>query len=232
MSPQKHAAQIANAAQSTGPRTQAGRDRSSQNSARHYLCGKKHVIAPEDREEFARHYELMLEALAPDGPVECQLAESIVVAQWRLTRAQNLESEIFAKVVMASTDSFLAHGEAWLAHSQELTRITLYEQRIRRGLAVDKAEFESRQSARRAAQSPVEQASSAAQPDSEPPAANPEAAPPSPAPESRIPDPAPLGFARSSPPAAPAFAPQAASTTPEIDAEPAFTPPEAALRAA
>ena len=49
MSPQKQAAQIANAQKSRGATTEAGRARSSQNSIRHSLCSKKYFIVPEER---------------------------------------------------------------------------------------------------------------------------------------------------------------------------------------
>lgn len=65
MSPQKQSSP------DTGPRTEAGRARSSQNSIHHSLCSKKHLIVPEDRPEFDLFYSEMIEALPPDGVIEC-----------------------------------------------------------------------------------------------------------------------------------------------------------------
>ncbi len=151
MSPRQLAAQAANAKLSTGPRTEAGRTRSSQNSARHYLTGKKYLVSPERGDEFDRHHNLMLEALAPEGAIECQLAEAIILDQYRLSRARRLEDQIFIQVESESRLEFLCEGEAWLAHSKQFALITLYEQRIHRALARNKAELEARQAARKAA---------------------------------------------------------------------------------
>jgi hypothetical protein len=156
MSPQKHAAQLANAQQSSGPRTAEGKARSSQNSTRHSLCGKKYLIAPEDRAEFNLHYNELLAALAPEGAIESKLAEAIVIDEWRLTRARTLESEIFARGHMKSKDGFLDGAETWLAHAKELALLTLYEQRINRVLARNKAELEAKQATRKAAAQPAE----------------------------------------------------------------------------
>jgi hypothetical protein len=84
MSPQKHAAQIANAQRSHGAVTEAGRLRSRANSTRHGLASRKlRIIPPEDREEFAQHCSEMLPALAPEGAIENHLADLIVFDEWR-----------------------------------------------------------------------------------------------------------------------------------------------------
>ena len=150
MSPQKHAAQIANASRSHGPVTESGRLRSSSNSVRHGLASRKlRIIPPEDREEFDRHCSEMLPALAPEGPIENHLADLIVFDEWRLIRTRGLENEIFAMGFTTAKDHFFAGAETWAAKSKELATLTLYEQRISRVLSRNKAEFESRQSARK-----------------------------------------------------------------------------------
>jgi hypothetical protein len=151
MSPQKHAAQIANAQKSHGATTEAGRARSSQNSIRHSLCSKKYYIAPEDRPEFDLYYNDLIAALAPEGALESVLAEKIILDEWRLTRARQLEDQIFCNGYMSSERPFAAGAETWLAHSQELATLTLYEQRINRVLTRNKIEFESKQLTRRGA---------------------------------------------------------------------------------
>jgi hypothetical protein len=151
MSPQKHAAQIANAKLSHGPVTEAGRLRSSSNSTRHGLASRKlRIIPPEDRDEFNELCSEMLPALAPEGPIENHLADLIVFDEWRLIRTRGLENEIFAMGFTKAKDQFFAGAEVWLAHSKELATLTLHEQRITRVLTRNKAEFEARQSARRA----------------------------------------------------------------------------------
>src|SRR5215472_7812609 len=98
MSPQKQAAQIANAQKSHGPATEAGRARSSQTSIRHSLCSKKYFIVPEDRPEFGLYYNDLIGALVPEGALEAKLAEAIIMDEWRLTRARQVEIRFFAAV--------------------------------------------------------------------------------------------------------------------------------------
>ena len=151
MSPQKHAAQIANAKLSHGAVTEKGRLRSSANSTRHGLASRKlRIIPPEDRDEFNELCSEMLPALAPDGPIENHLADLIVFDEWRRIRIRGLENEIFAMGFTKAKDEFFAGAELWLSHSKELATLTLYEQRITRVLTQNKAEFEGRQSARKA----------------------------------------------------------------------------------
>jgi hypothetical protein len=151
MSPRKQAAQIANAQKSHGPATEAGRARSSQNSIRHSLCSKKYFITPEDRPEFDLYYNDLIECLAPEGAAEALLAEAIIMDEWRLTRARQVENQIFCRGYMSTKpeDQFISGAETWLAHSKELATLTLYEQRINRVLTRNKADFDSKQAARR-----------------------------------------------------------------------------------
>jgi hypothetical protein len=163
MSPQKHAAQIANARKSHGPITEAGRIRSSSNATRHGLASRKlRIIPPEDREEFDEHCSEMLPALAPEGPIENHLADLIVFDEWRLIRIRGLENEILMMGYTTAKDQFFAGAETWLAKSKELATLTLYEQRITRVLSRNKTEFDARQSARKAsvADLPVDAGSS------------------------------------------------------------------------
>ena len=153
MSPQKQAAQIANAQKSRGPASEAGRARSSQNSIRHSLCSKKYFITPDERPEFDLYYNDLLAALAPEGALESKVVEAIIMDEWRLTRARQVENQIFCRGYMSAKpeDQFISGAETWLAHSKELATLTLYEQRINRVLARNKAEFASLQAARRGA---------------------------------------------------------------------------------
>ncbi len=160
----------------------------------------------------------MPDALAPVGPVECQLADSIVMGQWRLSLAENLEGEIFARAAENTKDPCFAAGEAWLAHSKEIALITLYEQRIRRGIKQDKADLAAAQSARLAAD--AAEAAEAAEA-AGPVPSQPEAEAPQPA-ETTAPAPS-SGFVCSS-------APQAAEGPAELPANlPAEAPPLAGI---
>ena len=85
-----------NARASTGPATEAGKAASSVNALRHGLTAARAVVLPdEDGEAFeALRRELMAD-LAPEGALQCQLADRACVLMWRLSRAARLETELF-----------------------------------------------------------------------------------------------------------------------------------------
>jgi hypothetical protein len=140
---------------STGPRTPEGRARSSQNSLRHGLSGRKYKIVLDERPEFERHMNDMMAALAPEGAIELQLAEAIILDQYRLARARDLENEIFLKGTIEAPNDLIPGAETWERFGKNLALLTLYEQRINRVLTRNKAEFETRQAARKAADAPL-----------------------------------------------------------------------------
>ena len=149
-----------NAQHSTGPRTPEGRKRSSLNAFRHGLTGQIVIHTPEDEQAFKKHCNGIREALAPIGALEIDLAQAIAEDRWRLNRARALENSIFARgqgehlhetsghpeVVTA-----FAQGRAWMDHAHELHLLTTYENRIRRSVEKNTAEFRALQAERKAA---------------------------------------------------------------------------------
>jgi hypothetical protein len=119
---------------------------------------------------------------------------------------------------MSSKQRVAAGAETWLAHSKELSTLTLYEQRIYRVLTHNKAEFASIQSARSGAGLPVcgtpvpYPAALATTQSQEPEAPQPSAQPTEPKPETAAPE-QPVGFVLSSdaPPQTPDLQPPTAA---------------------
>src|ERR1700734_2676053 len=85
----------ANSAHSTGPRTEAGKQRSSQNALRHGLTARTAVLPTEDPEAFQRHVQQFLDEYKPANPTETQLVHEIANTAWRLNRIPFLEAELF-----------------------------------------------------------------------------------------------------------------------------------------
>jgi hypothetical protein len=148
----------ANSLLSTGPTTESGKLRSSQNSVKHGLCGKIHAATREDQAAFDLHCHEFREALAPVGLVEPGLVQAIAEDAWRLKRARALENSIFAKGPDAAADTgnpeidaALDAGQTWIEQARNLQLLTLYEQRINRTLAKNTASLEALQSTRKAA---------------------------------------------------------------------------------
>jgi hypothetical protein len=84
-----------NGAKSRGPRTAEGKARSSKNALKHGLRAQKYVVlSQEDAAEFAQFQAALLEELAPVGVLQTVLARRIVIAAWRLARADRMEAEL------------------------------------------------------------------------------------------------------------------------------------------
>jgi len=88
------AANRKNAQRSTGPRTGAGKERSSTNSIRHGLLAQFHPIAGEDPQEFSKFEEGIRADLKPEGGCEESLVDRIVKDTWRLNRFDNVEGAL------------------------------------------------------------------------------------------------------------------------------------------
>jgi hypothetical protein len=86
----------ANAQKSTGPRTQAGKQRSRLNARKHGLTAKLLVIGNEDPAEFDELRAALMEQYDPQGPAECELIEYLASMYWRLRRVPFFEAAIFA----------------------------------------------------------------------------------------------------------------------------------------
>src|ERR1022692_1975754 len=75
-----------NALRSTGPKTEAGRNRSRMNALRHGLTGQVTTMTDEDRAAHDQFSKALIASLAPDGAMEVQLAQRVATDSWRLNR--------------------------------------------------------------------------------------------------------------------------------------------------
>ena len=80
----------------TGPTTDAGKQRSRINAYKHGLTGQTLLVTADEHDAFEKHCRAIVEALAPVGSLEQQLAQSIAADHWRLNRARAIENGIFA----------------------------------------------------------------------------------------------------------------------------------------
>ena len=151
----KIAANQANAAHSTGPVTEAGKQIVSGNSVKHGLAGSsKHAVLPGERAEFEKHLQGYLEHFSPVGPEETRLVISVAENSWRVRRAHAMESALFEQVILEKDDAVdpaSAQAQAWIDASKGLQRIALYANRIERSITRDSAKLDALQSARKAA---------------------------------------------------------------------------------
>jgi hypothetical protein len=160
LSDKQLAANRANAQLSTGPKSEAGRRRSSMNARRHNLTGQVTAMTEEDRTAHDAFAEALIKAMAPEGALELQLAQRIATDSWRLNRSSAIEDNLFALGLFThSGDIDTDHPElhAALTAARTFTReaksielLTLYEQRINRSLQKNLALLQQLQATRKA----------------------------------------------------------------------------------
>ena len=87
----------ANASHSTGPRTDAGKQRSSQNAIRHGLTAATVVLPSEDPAQYEAQRAQFFDEYQPATPTETQLVQELVDTSWRLNRIPLLEASLIAR---------------------------------------------------------------------------------------------------------------------------------------
>jgi hypothetical protein len=75
----------------TGPRTEAGKAKSSRNSIRTGLYAARDFVRPEEEEEYAETLIKLMDELTPENSVEQTFATEIMGATWRLRRCRLVE---------------------------------------------------------------------------------------------------------------------------------------------
>lgn len=97
-SQQQIAANRRNGKMSTGPRSSAGKARSSQNALKHGLTAEYVLLPNEDPAEREELRQAVFTSLAPEGALEIQLVEHVVSLVWRLRRVAGFEVALFTWV--------------------------------------------------------------------------------------------------------------------------------------
>ena len=92
----RQTANAANARLSTGPCTEEGKSRSSQNARKHGLTAAELVIAAEDREEFDELNAQLQADVRPQGALQQILFDQLVASAWNLRRIRRMEAELTA----------------------------------------------------------------------------------------------------------------------------------------
>ncbi len=117
-SQRKIEANMQNAQLSTGPRTEEGKSRSSQNSLKHGLTGMFRVLSWESHEEFMEQFQLYVMELRPKGFLEYKQVLKVAQNEWRINRLLSAEADVYE-----TSDSREA---LW----REIDKLTKYQRRI------------------------------------------------------------------------------------------------------
>jgi hypothetical protein len=131
-----------NALKSTGPKTDAGKQKSSLNALRHGLTGQVVVLPCEDRNAYESFTARFHQEYKPAGPTETQLVQTLADDAWRLNRAKAMENNLYAIGLDAQSDAIveedrdvhdaLAAVKALNDHVKALATLSLHQQRIGR----------------------------------------------------------------------------------------------------
>jgi hypothetical protein len=116
-SPRRLAANRRNALRSTGPRTAAGKQRSSRNALKHGLCASSAVRLPGECEAAYETFAAELRAdLSPRTAIDEHLFQQLTTLLWRLRRLPAAQAELFDAELR-----FAADGET-LSPAQVIAR--------------------------------------------------------------------------------------------------------------
>ena len=130
-----------NGAKSRGPKTAAGRRRSSQNALKHGLTAQTLVLPTEDPEEFHQLLSSYLDQFQPDGPAESDLVHEMVAAKWRLQRLAIIETQLYIESMEHAEENAdgplnpaesLTAAFTWLASSNSFNVLQRVESRLER----------------------------------------------------------------------------------------------------
>ncbi len=89
--------------QSTGPRSDAGKERSSANAATHGLCSERPVLPCEDPAAWDAFHDGVVQELEPVGILEHEFADRIALHHWRLRRVARFEATVGDDLYNAAT---------------------------------------------------------------------------------------------------------------------------------
>src|SRR5260370_11120740 len=129
-----------NAQKSTGPRTEAGKQRSSLNALRHGLTGQTVVLPSDDLIAYQRHCQQLHDQYHPKNPMEAQLTQAVADLSWRLNRITALETNMLTLGITEHSSSVdteneqvhnaLAMAKAFCKQSNPLANLSLNKHRL------------------------------------------------------------------------------------------------------
>jgi len=149
----------ANAQKSTGPRTEAGKQRTRLNALRHGLTGHTIVLPTEDHSAYQRHSQSFLDEYQPKQATETHLVQSLIDTSWQLNRAAAVETNLFSLGITEmenhiranhpEAEAALAMALAFRENNRAFANISVYRQRLTRQFERTLAQLRQIQAERR-----------------------------------------------------------------------------------
>jgi hypothetical protein len=121
-SPQQITANQANAQFSTGPRTEAGKTASAQNSLKHGLSAKYVPLSPEERPLFERLEADLRSQINPQGAIQEILFRDLTAAAWKLNIIDHLLASFNMTTAMFLADEIPDRVRKLLRHKADQNR--------------------------------------------------------------------------------------------------------------
>jgi len=132
----------ANSQHSTGPRTEAGKQRSSLNALRHALTGQTIVLPSDDLVAYERHCKGFFLDYSPKSHTEKFLVQTMADVTWRLFRISGLENNLLTLGIIdhersVNTDhpqvlTGLAMAKTYREQNHAIANLGLHEHRLGR----------------------------------------------------------------------------------------------------
>ena len=156
-SPERLAANRANAQHSTGPVSPQGKAASSQNALKHGLTGDVAVLPAEDQNQFQRFCGEMIASLEPVTPAEREFAQIVAHTQWRLRRVKSIEDGLLGHGQFGPTDPFSEPAcfddsevlaRSFMDNGKSFSNLSHYENRLYRNMTHALKQLQTLQAAR------------------------------------------------------------------------------------
>jgi len=129
----------ANAQHSTGPKTEAGKQHSSQNALKHGLTAATPLVRDDEREAYAEFSRDLYTRILPAGALEDDLFAKLLHASWCLRRIRRLEEDLFERDEDPFTDPEAERKmAAYARHTARFERIYRNALRDLRQLQTDR----------------------------------------------------------------------------------------------
>ncbi|HEX4808550.1 MAG TPA: hypothetical protein VH325_06455 [Bryobacteraceae bacterium] len=142
ISPARLAANRANAQLSTGPTSESGKAKSSQNALKTALTGRTVLLPHDDADRYERHLNSYRKAYSPVGERECELVQSLADTTWRIDRIPGIEEALYIKGFaefaskVAELDprsrASMLRMETYLAYERQFRNLHTQEMRLHR----------------------------------------------------------------------------------------------------
>jgi hypothetical protein len=121
----------ANAQHSTGPRTEAGKQRSALNALTHGLTCRTAVLPSEDPAAYEQHRRQFIEEYRPATPTETAFVDELADTSWRLKRIPLLEADLLSRASNPPSEEAAIAFDIVDAH-RLLATLGLHGQRLSR----------------------------------------------------------------------------------------------------